>query len=66
MECRLDIELDLDHPAYLWAKKQSDSVNALGHIGTHLDCYTSSPEELYYDLECIVFDCSKRSVIHIL
>ncbi|MCT4671998.1 MAG: cyclase family protein [Prolixibacteraceae bacterium] len=62
MECRLDIELNLDHPAYLWAKKQSDSVNALGHIGTHLDCYTSSPEELYYDLECIVFDCTHKMV----
>lgn len=62
MSCRLDIKLDQDHPAYLWAKKQSDSVNALGHIGTHLDCYTSSPEKLYYDLESVVFDCSQKMI----
>lgn len=55
----LHIEITEDHPAYQWAKEQSDSVNAFGHIGTHLDCYTTKPRKDSYDVEAVVFDCTK-------
>ncbi|MGZ2371684.1 cyclase family protein [Ancylomarina sp. YFZ004] len=54
---KLSLELSKEHPAYLWAKKQSDSVNALGHIGTHIDCYTLSPSEANYELEAVLLNC---------
>ncbi len=54
---KLSLELSKEHPAYLWAKKQSDSVNALGHIGTHIDCYTASPSEAVYELEAELINC---------
>jgi kynurenine formamidase len=54
---KLSLELSKEHPAYLWAKKQSDSVNALGHIGTHIDCYTVSPSEANYELEAELINC---------
>lgn len=54
---KLSLELDKDHSAFLWAKKQSDSVNALGHIGTHIDCYTASPSEVSYELEVELINC---------
>ncbi|WP_319469022.1 hypothetical protein [uncultured Pseudodesulfovibrio sp.] len=53
----LHIEISEENPAYLWAKKQSDSVNAMGHIGTHLDCYTKVPVDNAYKLDVAVFDC---------
>ncbi len=53
----LHIEISEENPAYLWAKKQSDSVNAMGHIGTHLDCYTKVPVYNAYKLDVAVFDC---------
>ncbi len=53
----LSIEITEDHPAYQWAKKQSDSVDAMGHIGTHIDCYTSEPEHTEYRVETVVVDC---------
>ena len=55
----LSLEISKDHPAYLWAKKQSDSVNALGHIGTHIDCYSTSPTESIYELDVELINCSK-------
>lgn len=57
MRPKLSLELSQEHPAYIWAKKQSDSVNALGHIGTHIDCYTVSPSEANYELEVEWLDC---------
>ncbi|NHE55950.1 hypothetical protein [Cyclobacterium plantarum] len=54
---KLSLELSEEHPSYLWAKKQSDSVNALGHIGTHIDCYTVSPKESEYELEVELIRC---------
>ncbi|GAA4650855.1 hypothetical protein GCM10023116_31380 [Kistimonas scapharcae] len=53
----LSLELTEDHPAYQWAKRQSDAVGAIGHIGTHIDCYTREPEEAFYRVETIVLDC---------
>lgn len=54
----LSLELSKEHPSYLWAKKQSDSVNAIGHIGTHIDCYTSIPSESIYELAVEVINCT--------
>jgi len=56
----LSIEITEGHPAYRWAKRQSDSVNAMGHIGTHIDCYTHEPELAVYRVEAVVVDCSVR------
>ncbi|CAG36652.1 cyclase family protein [Desulfotalea psychrophila] len=56
----LSLVIDEDHPAYRWAKKQSDSVSALGHIGTHIDCYQHVPEKNDYQVETVVLDCSER------
>ncbi|WP_237157038.1 cyclase family protein [Photobacterium rosenbergii] len=58
---RLPISLVVDenHPAYQWAKKQSDSVNAFGHIGTHIDCYTKVPQYSHYTTGTIVVDCTQ-------
>jgi len=53
----LHIHIAEENPAYRWAKNQSDSVNAMGHIGTHLDCYTKVPIHDAYELEIAVFDC---------
>lgn len=53
----LHIDVSENHPAYQWAKKQSDSVNAFGHIGTHLDCYTTQPRSNSYEVEAVVFEC---------
>jgi len=57
---RLDIIIDDDHPAYLWAKKQSNSVNAFGHIGTHIDCYSTTPDESYFVSEIVLIVCTER------
>ncbi|MCP4115801.1 MAG: hypothetical protein GY737_10415 [Desulfobacteraceae bacterium] len=54
----LSIEFTEDHPAYQWAKQQSDSVNAMGHIGTHIDCYSKEPTHTDYKVETVVVDCS--------
>lgn len=54
----LSIEMTEGHPAYQWAKRQSDSVNAMGHIGTHIDCYTHEPRLTDYHVEAVVVDCS--------
>ena len=56
----LSVEITEDHPAYQWAKKQSDSVNAMGHIGTHIDCYTKEPNRTDYSVEAVVVDCRTR------
>jgi len=60
---KLSINISEDHSAYLWAKKQSDSVNALGHIGTHIDCYSNSPSESIFELDAVVIDCLNRMPI---
>ncbi|MGF1869035.1 cyclase family protein [Photobacterium indicum] len=55
----ISIEISEDHPAYQWAKRQSDSVNAMGHIGTHIDCYTKIPLEAAYTTPIHIIDCSE-------
>ncbi len=54
----LSLVIEEGHPAYVWAKKQSDSVHAFGHIGTHIDCYESTPEKSEYEVACVVVDCT--------
>ncbi|ELR66578.1 hypothetical protein C942_04276 [Photobacterium marinum] len=54
----ISIEITESHPAYQWAKRQSDSVNAMGHIGTHIDCYTTTPEQHRYTPDAVMLDCS--------
>ncbi len=53
----LSLTITEEHPAYQWAKKQSDSVSAMGHIGTHIDCYTREPESGKYRVETVVLNC---------
>ncbi|MGF1680100.1 hypothetical protein [Photobacterium minamisatsumaniensis] len=55
----ISIDINESHPAYQWAKRQSDSVNAMGHIGTHIDCYTKVPEETKYRTSVHIIDCSQ-------
>lgn len=53
----LHIELDTSHPAYEWLEKQADKIGAKGHFGTHIDCYTSVPEQNEISLPVLVLDC---------
>ncbi|WP_052260817.1 hypothetical protein [Photobacterium gaetbulicola] len=55
----ISVLLNEDHPAYQWAKKQSDSVNAFGHIGTHIDCYTRVPADSHYNTDTVLLDCTQ-------
>jgi kynurenine formamidase len=55
---QLSLLVEKGHPAYEWAKKQSDSVSAFGHIGTHIDCYESEPAQAKYEVEAVVVDCT--------
>ncbi|NJB66910.1 hypothetical protein GGQ74_000550 [Desulfobaculum xiamenense] len=54
----LHVSVDASHPAYQWAKAQSDAVDAMGHIGTHLDCYTAQPSRRVYELAVEIIDCA--------
>ncbi|PSW18108.1 hypothetical protein C9I98_18670 [Photobacterium sanctipauli] len=58
-EKNISLDISPEHPAYQWAKRQSDSVNALGHIGTHIDCYTKVPAHTDYRTPVQIIDCSK-------
>ncbi len=57
-EENLSLIIDEKHPSYEWAKRQSDSVGALGHIGTHIDCYESEPLKSNYNVEAVTIDCT--------
>ncbi|MGF1788219.1 cyclase family protein [Photobacterium swingsii] len=54
----ISLEINEEHPAYQWAKAQADSVNAMGHIGTHIDCYTKVPLATNYQTDVHILDCS--------
>lgn len=56
----LHVELDASHPAYEWLEKQADKIGAKGHFGTHIDCYTSVPEQNEFSLPVHVLDCRHR------
>lgn len=53
----LHIELDVTHPANAWLEKQADKIGAKGHFGTHIDCYTSVPEQDEFHLPVYLVDC---------
>lgn len=55
----LHIDLDSTHPAYEWLEKQADKIGAAGHFGTHIDCYTSTPDWNESCLSVYVLDCRK-------
>ena len=55
----LHIELEATHMAYEWLEKQSDKVGAKGHLGTHIDCYTSTPQQGELSLPVYILDCQK-------
>ncbi len=42
---QLHITLEENSPAIKWANTQADRIGARGHVGTHLDCYTTVPEK---------------------
>lgn len=54
---KLHLTLDKNSLPMQWAKKQADKLGALGHVGTHLDCYTTVPEKNEYEINGIVIDC---------
>ena len=54
----ISLSVNEDHPAYLWAKRQADAVNAFGHIGTHIDCYTKVPSQNHYLTDVVVIECN--------
>lgn len=45
----LHIKLDKNSPPIKWADAQADRIGARGHVGTHLDCYTTVPEKSEYN-----------------
>lgn len=54
----LHIDLKPSHPAYAWLEKQADKIGAGGHFGTHIDCYTSTPQHSEYNLPIHILDCT--------
>ncbi len=59
-EIKLSLIIEEGHPAYEWAKNQSDAVGAFGHLGTHIDCYQSTPEKTHYEVDTLIIDCTKE------
>lgn len=59
----LHIKIAEEHPAYQWAKSQSDSVNAIGKIDTYSDCYTAEPTNYTGEVDAVVFDCTETMPI---
>ena len=43
-----------------WANTQADRIGARGHVGTHLDCYTTVPEKPEYNITAMVLDCQNE------
>lgn len=54
---QLHITLEENSPAIKWANTQADRIGARGHVGTHLDCYTTVPEKPEYNITAMVLDC---------
>lgn len=55
----LHINLDSSHPAYEWLEQQADRIGAKGHFGTHIDCYTTKPQNNHFNLATYVLDCQE-------
>lgn len=56
---KLHLEIEEKDPAVVWANKQANKINARGHIGTHIDCYTIVPRQPKYHLTGIILDCEQ-------
>lgn len=54
---QLHLTLEEDSPAILWANARADKIGARGHVGTHLDCYTTIPKQSEYEINGNVIDC---------
>lgn len=54
---QLHIKLDENSSAMQWADNQADKLGARGHVGTHLDCYTTVPEKDEYEVRGLILDC---------
>ena len=57
---QLHITLEENSPAIKWANTQADRIGARGHVGTHLDCYTTVPEKPEYNITAMVLDCQNE------
>ena len=57
MDIKLHIELNNNNSVNSWLDAQADRVGAKGHIGTHLDCYTTVPQQREYTISTYVVDC---------
>lgn len=53
----LHLVLDENAEALQWANAQANKIGARGHVGTHLDCYTSIPEHFVYEIQAYILDC---------
>lgn len=54
---RLHLILDENSSPMQWANSQADKLGARGHVGTHLDCYTKTPEKKEYEIKGLILDC---------
>lgn len=54
---QLHINLSEDSAPIQWANAQADKIGARGHVGTHLDCYTTIPEQSEYEINGVIIDC---------
>lgn len=57
---QLHLNLDEKSEAMQWANDQANKVGARGHVGTHLDCYTSAPSQSEYNISAIIIDCREN------
>lgn len=57
---RLHLILDNNSPALQWANQQMDKIGARGHVGTHLDCYLTTPERSEYIISAYIIDCTMK------
>lgn len=55
---QLHLTLTEDSHAIQWVNTQADKIGARGHVGTHLDCYTTIPHNEEYIIDGIVIDCT--------
>lgn len=54
---QLHLTLNEDSSAVHWANAQADKIDARGHVGTHLDCYTTIPKQSEYEINGSIIDC---------
>nr|CRY97541.1 hypothetical protein [uncultured prokaryote] len=57
---QLHIKLNDDSPVIQWANAQADRIGARGHVGTHLDCYTTVPKKSEYNITACVIECQNK------